>query len=406
MCDKYPDNYYIISSRPSDRYISWHRFEELGIVPLNKKDAVSLIKKVDLDKEIKDKFIKRLNDSLFYTHKEFASNPLLLTIMLLTFNYYAEVPNKMYVFYERAFETLLCSHDATKGAYKRELSCGLQRDEFEEFVYIVSFILYAKRKFKFSSKELKDAIIEVCNIKEINVDKQSIIDDMLNSICILIKDGIEYKYIHRSFQEYFAAVYIKEQTDNKQRAILDFLFKSDGDILEDDILFKLLFNMCKEKLERNFIMPQLLRMKRAMQKVDVLELGIIKECLVSIDEIIVSSDITYEMAYTPRKNNWEQFLVFMEEQYSFYFNGLDESKSSIALEKYIKKNGKINLESITKDDLIYHDILVMCYPEIQRYYMSMDVLDKIRNVQIQSPKNILNVIRRKKSKKSSKSKSI
>ena len=37
-------------------------------------------------------------------------------------------------------------------------------------------------------------------------DESLFMDDLINAVCLLIKDGLNYKFIHRSFQEYFVAL--------------------------------------------------------------------------------------------------------------------------------------------------------------------------------------------------------
>lgn len=53
---KYPDNYYIISSRPMEEFIGWNDFIEAEAMVLDKNQAFDLIKKLDYDKDTKDKF--------------------------------------------------------------------------------------------------------------------------------------------------------------------------------------------------------------------------------------------------------------------------------------------------------------------------------------------------------------
>ena len=66
-------------------------------------------------KEIfQQKFIDNVKKHLYDKHKSFLSNPLLTTMMLLTFDQFAEIPEKMFLFYEQAFDTLFLKHDATK----------------------------------------------------------------------------------------------------------------------------------------------------------------------------------------------------------------------------------------------------------------------------------------------------
>ena len=85
MSKKYPENHYILSSRPLEEFMGWNQFEELHAMPLSKEQALSLINKIEYDQIIKDKFYKELDEYLYEKYETFASNPLLLTIMLLTF---------------------------------------------------------------------------------------------------------------------------------------------------------------------------------------------------------------------------------------------------------------------------------------------------------------------------------
>ena len=124
--DKYYKNSYILTSRPFDDFVKFQRFSVLTCKPLNIKQAISLIKKINpYNKEVKTKFIKDLRSELYDSHYIFASNPLLLNIMFLTYDNYAEIPEKRHVFYDQAYETLSQLHDATKGTYKRAFKSEL-----------------------------------------------------------------------------------------------------------------------------------------------------------------------------------------------------------------------------------------------------------------------------------------
>ena len=48
-------------------------------------------------------------------------------------------------------------------------------------------------------------------VVEVNFDSMDFLIDLTNSVCMLIHDGLEYRFSHRSFQEYFAALYLKDQ---------------------------------------------------------------------------------------------------------------------------------------------------------------------------------------------------
>ena len=76
---------------------------------LTKEQALNLIKKIDYSEPAKSTFYQELDNNLYDKYKSFASNPLLLTIMLLTFSNHASIPAKLNDFYEAAFlHYLIC----------------------------------------------------------------------------------------------------------------------------------------------------------------------------------------------------------------------------------------------------------------------------------------------------------
>ncbi len=68
------------------------------MLPLSKEKSIKLIEKLPYyDEEVKSRFLKTLDKS-YTKSKRFCSNPLLLTLMLLTFEEFAEIPDRMHVF--------------------------------------------------------------------------------------------------------------------------------------------------------------------------------------------------------------------------------------------------------------------------------------------------------------------
>ena len=125
LSNKYPQNRYIITSRPTDDFLGWNDYVEMQSMELSKEQALHLIEKIEFDENVKKIFYKELDETLYDKYQSFASNPLLLTIMLLTFDNRASIPDKLNDFYEQAFATLFNMHDATKEAYVRDIRSGL-----------------------------------------------------------------------------------------------------------------------------------------------------------------------------------------------------------------------------------------------------------------------------------------
>lgn len=98
LIKSYPEALIVISSRPANGFIQLGHFTVVDILPFDKAKVLELIDKLEYhDKDGKAKFRKDLDQKLFRTHEQFASNPLLLTIMLMTYTAYGEVPAKQHM---------------------------------------------------------------------------------------------------------------------------------------------------------------------------------------------------------------------------------------------------------------------------------------------------------------------
>lgn len=198
--------------------------------------------------------MKALDENLYDKHTSFASNPLLLNIMLLTYDNYAEIPEKLHLFYANAFETLYSKHDATKGGYKRELKSKLSFDAFKKVFSYFCFITYYQGKIEFTYDELYSILTKV-KVSNVDFEPINVIYDLTNSICVLYKDGANYKFTHRSFQEYFTAIFLKELSDSNMNQMGIELIKKDVYRATHDNTFDMLYDMCEERVEQNILLP-------------------------------------------------------------------------------------------------------------------------------------------------------
>lgn len=257
MCDKYNDNFYIMSSRPNEDFIAFQRFTVLSSCQFSKEKAIHLVEKLEYDEDTKKRFIQELDRNLYRSHESFASNPLLLTIMLLTYDNYAEIPNKLHIFYAQAFDTLYTKHDATKSGYKRELKSKLTKDQFMEIFSKFCFKTYMKEKLEFTQLELEELFHAIKN-QEIQFDNDKFLQDLVSSVCLMHHDGKLYRFTHRSFQEYFTARYILGLDDDLQKIVGRKLINHK---VSDNVL-NMLFDMSKERFEKNILIPYLEELKQ------------------------------------------------------------------------------------------------------------------------------------------------
>lgn len=207
----------VITSREEDDLNSLGEYKCVNIKPLIEEEAYELIKKYDNNGEISKKLIKRLNeDSSMDILKEFLENPLLVSLLYKTFEYKEEIPYKKIDFYEQVYDALFNDHDKTKGsAYTHEKKTKLDRYQFEQILRAFGFLSLKTDKVEYSSQlihQLLKQSIERFGWLKISVD--DFLYDITHAVPFIQRDGNEYKWVHKSFMEYFASCFICY--DNKE----------------------------------------------------------------------------------------------------------------------------------------------------------------------------------------------
>lgn len=263
---------FIITTRPTDS--TPDGFTSLKLLPFSALQSRQLVEKLDLEEETKEKFLKQLKNRLIKTHKEFCENPLLLTIMVLTFDRVG-IPDRKYQFYKKVYEAMSEKYNSSSGRGTSSLFSKISPERMLDYITIFSFRVQYDNKNSFTEEEidyyLKDIRANNSAYSE-SFTSTTFIKDLEKKLCLFYKDGLKYRFIHRSFQEYFCALFFSRQTDNKLPLISKFLDKAkrehgmmisrDGkwyfnfDYYDDNIL-DMLFDMIPDRMEQHVFIPLL-----------------------------------------------------------------------------------------------------------------------------------------------------
>ncbi|MFA0404669.1 NACHT domain-containing NTPase, partial [Vibrio sp. 10N.222.52.C12] len=253
LTDKYHNIKILISTRYDSRFNSWQEFHSYTVLPLDKEKSKTLISKLNYDRQVKSKFLISLENELYEKHQSFASNPLLLTMMLLTYEQIAEIPNKIHLFYEQAFLTLFNKHDSIKNLYKRKSYTNLALDQFKRVMASFSIISYSENKYYFEHEAIIPLLEKSLRLVDVKVDPVSYLKDLIENVCILQRDGTGYTFTHRSFQEYFSAIFLVNMSNSNKFGIIDKISNLNHN---DDIIY-MVYDMNPDMLVKEWIIPKM-----------------------------------------------------------------------------------------------------------------------------------------------------
>lgn len=260
--DTYNKNLFVVTSRPGSNAESLQRFDNFYVQPLTRKQIDEFIElqfKNNDDLESVDRVISIIKKPENRDYQDYLSNPLLLSMFIFTFKTYPELPKNKSKFYSNVFDTLCTKHDSftKKGFWLHERKSGLQNDELENVLKWFSYVTIFKGKYNFDESYLKDTLKEILEKLKISSNIDNLVYDFTVSIAIMIQDGTEYTFPHKSLQEYFTAVLIKGLDENQKSKIYGTKFKEQQQLSNGGNFnfYKLCFELDKPNFCKFFLIP-------------------------------------------------------------------------------------------------------------------------------------------------------
>jgi hypothetical protein len=156
---------------------------------------------------------------------------------------------------------------------------------------------YFKSKLSFSEAEILEYIRTAVQSEKLQVVERHYLMDLLESVCILQRDGLFITFSHRSFQEYFAAFYISRSPPTDIGNLLDNFCRRGH---EDNVIL-MTFDMNRPLIEREWILPRINDLSRQIRKVRTYD---------NIIGLAKSMGMGLMLGY--RSGEWEVYFVIDE----------------------------------------------------------------------------------------------
>ena len=110
LISNFPDNKYIQTSRPVSSLMHLNEFTVYHLCPLTREKVINLVKRLqDLSDDfvMKESLLEKFqNGQPFSSQEDFIGNPLLLTILLVSYKHFSEIPSTMSRIYQNTYDAL------------------------------------------------------------------------------------------------------------------------------------------------------------------------------------------------------------------------------------------------------------------------------------------------------------
>lgn len=206
---KFPKMKIICSSRPYSALQVSPYFLSLTLHPYDEQDQSGFIHKLTNDMDITKQLVQKISESAVGL-KEVLKTPLMLTLFVMTYQTKLQIALSISEFYRDIFDVLMNRHDHLKLPFERQRYVEATQSELEDIFQ--EFCFYSKNngnRISFDKQYFTSGIKESCQTLSLKFDANNIILELTKNICLILRDGNEYSFIHKSIQEFFVANLLK-----------------------------------------------------------------------------------------------------------------------------------------------------------------------------------------------------
>lgn len=206
----------LITSRPGA--ISQHlsdsfEIHQCEVAPISPAEHGEFFERIGVNPETKQRLLGAIGRSRAEI-KLLLSTPLMLTLLVKTCGAQQDLPDTLPEFYDSLFNVLSSTHDGTKPGYVRQKATNLGNTDLEKLFCAFSFA--SKELFKKNSltqRQLEESLTSAAKISDVKCSTEGFKTDVTETICLMVKDGLDTAFIHKSIQEYYAARFIHTLED-------------------------------------------------------------------------------------------------------------------------------------------------------------------------------------------------
>jgi len=213
-------NVILLTSRPQSNLPDIIKCKTIAFQSFTKAQAISLINRYDRFSELDVGL--RLIRQLDTVPEKFLETPLLVSLLYRTFGVNNSIADRICTFYDEIYHALYKGHDLmNKNGYTRQKKSELDFEDFRRLLRVTCFYMSISRMTSFESyitaiEHIRKAS-KVANISPSSAE--NFLDDLLVSVPLMVREGPEIKFLHKTILEYFAAEYLVYHSDSTTKVM-------------------------------------------------------------------------------------------------------------------------------------------------------------------------------------------
>lgn len=272
LAKKYENLKIIVSSRPDSGIEKSAFFRVYKVCPLNPSDHPGFLDRLVKDEAQKKNILDAINSSAARI-KSLLTTPLMMTLLVVTYKSEQKIPGQASEFYENLFQILLSRHNKTKPGYSRHRKCKeLTEKQLQEIFEAFCYLTSKDTLLDLSFDEVYEYAKRSSEIARIACSADHFVNDICKVACMVLEDGLAFRFIHKSVQEYYCASFIKRQPDELAKIFYSSLVEGSHES------WRYVLNFCNEidkyRMTKYFTLPH---MYKLLNQSCVIEKGSIKE---------------------------------------------------------------------------------------------------------------------------------
>lgn len=211
--EKYKKCQILISTRPGSIVSTLPKFLTVSLAKYDSKQLPKVVAKLAKSPDIADALISEIAKSASNL-STLLTTPLMVTLLVVKYSRTKQFPETAAEFFENLFDVLLVTHDNTKlGGVDRDRKCDVSERVMRRVFDTVCFMSRYDGVASFTKDKLTEYVQISIQKNAMDLAPDDYISDIEKVTCLLLMEGVEYKYVHKSVQEYHSACYIRDMED-------------------------------------------------------------------------------------------------------------------------------------------------------------------------------------------------